>query len=80
MLPIFIFDDKILSKLPKDDARVTFIFSTLQEMRSVLQEKHSSSLAMFHGNPKEIFKELLEDYTIEAVFTNRDYEPYALHI
>lgn len=77
VLPIFIFDEKILSKLPKDDARVTFIFKTLQEMRSVLQEKHGSSLAMFHGIPEDIFKELIEDYSIDAVLTNRDYEPYA---
>ena len=33
VLPVFIFDKEILSKLPKDDARVTFLFNTLQEMR-----------------------------------------------
>ena len=38
VLPIFIFDEEILSKLPEDDARVTFIFDTLQEMRNELQE------------------------------------------
>jgi len=30
VLAIFIFDKEILSKLPKDDARVTFIYETLQ--------------------------------------------------
>ena len=29
VLPIFIFDDAILSQLPKDDARVTFIHNQL---------------------------------------------------
>lgn len=77
VLPIFIFDEEILSKLPEDDARVTFIFDTLQEMRDELQEKYGSSIAMLKGKPKEVFKQLMDDYSIDTVFTNRDYEPYA---
>ena len=77
VLPIFIFDEEILSKLPEDDARVTFIFDTLQEMRNELQEKYGSSIAMLKGKPKEVFKQLVKDYNIDTVFTNRDYEPYA---
>ncbi|WP_282043249.1 cryptochrome/photolyase family protein [Winogradskyella flava] len=77
VLPIFIFDSEILDKLPKDDARVTFIHETLQEMRKTLQEKHGSSIAMHHGKPFEIYKQLIEDYDIDTVYTNRDYEPYA---
>ncbi len=37
VFPIFIFDSEILNELPKDDARVTFIFETLQKMRNELQ-------------------------------------------
>jgi len=77
VLPIFIFDSEILEKLPEDDARVTFIHENLQRMRDELQQDHGSSIAMYHGKPKEIFKELLDTYTIKKVFTNRDYEPYA---
>lgn len=77
VLPIFIFDKEILDKLPKDDARVTFIFETLQTMRDTLQEEHSSSLAMFYGTPETIFNSLINEYQISTVFTNRDYEPYA---
>jgi deoxyribodipyrimidine photo-lyase len=33
---------------------------------------------MFHGNPKEIFRSLIKKYNIEKVFTNHDYEPYAI--
>ena len=77
VLPIFIFDEEILSKLPEDDARVTFIFDTLQEMRNELQEKYGSSIAMLKGKPIEVFKQLMVDYTIDTVFTNRDYELYA---
>lgn len=77
VIPIFIFDSEILNKLPKDDARVTFIFDTLQKMRTLLQNEHDSSIAMFHGKPKDIFKQLVEDYNIKSVYTNHDYEPYA---
>lgn len=77
VLPIFIFDKEILDALPKDDARVTFIFEELQRMRELLQKEHDSSIAFYYGNPEEIWKELLETYDIDTVFTNRDYEPYA---
>ncbi|MCF7561867.1 DNA photolyase family protein [Sabulilitoribacter multivorans] len=77
VLPIFIFDSEILEKLPKDDARVTFIFNTLQKMRNTLQEEHNSSIAMFYGKPIDIFKQLVKDYHIKSVCTNHDYEPYA---
>jgi len=77
VLPIFIFDTEILDKLPEDDARVTFIFDELQKMRNELQEEHGSSIAMYHGKPEKIFKNLISEYEIEKVFTNRDYEPYA---
>ncbi len=78
VLPIFIFDKVILDKLPEDDARVTFIYDTLQKMRDTLQAEHDSSLAMFYSTPEQVFKELIADYDVQAVITNRDYEPYAL--
>jgi deoxyribodipyrimidine photo-lyase len=77
VLPIFIFDEEILKKLPKDDARLTFIYETIQKMRTKLENKNSSSIAMFYGEPVTIYKNLLEKYNIDIVFTNRDYEPYA---
>ena len=77
VLPIFIFDSDILEKLPEDDARVTFIHDTLQNIQSTLKEEHNSSIAMFHGKPIDIFKHLVDSYDIGAVYTNHDYEPYA---
>lgn len=76
VLPIFIFDSEILDELPEDDARVTFIFETLQKMRDELQ-KHDSSLAMFYGKPEKVFEEICSKYNIQNVITNHDYEPYA---
>ncbi len=77
VLPIFIFDKEILDKLPEDDARVTFIYDTLQDMRNELQNKFESSIAMFYGKPETIWKQIVDDYNVAEVFTNQDYEPYA---
>jgi len=76
VLPIFIFDSEILDKLPKDDARVSFIHQTLQKMRERLLE-NGSSLALYFGKPLEVFKDISEAYELQSVYTNHDYEPYA---
>jgi len=76
VLPIFIFDTEILDELPKDDARVSFIFNTLQKMRKELQE-HGSSIALYHGTPKKVFEHILSEFNVANVITNHDYEPYA---
>jgi len=77
VLPIFIFDKNILDKLPKDDARVTFIYNSLKNIHTKLQDQYSSGLAMFYQKPIEVFKQLLATYHVQCVFTNHDYEPYA---
>ena len=77
ILPIFIFDIDILKKIPKNDARISFIFSELKAMNTHL-ESFETEIKMFHGNPKEIFGSLMKKYNIVKVFTNHDYEPYAI--
>ena len=77
ILPIFIFDIDILEKIPKDDARISFIYSELKAMNKHL-EAHETEIKMFYGNPKEVFKSLMKNYTIVKVFTNHNYEPYAI--
>jgi deoxyribodipyrimidine photo-lyase len=77
VLPIFIFDKNILDKLSdKADKRVAFIHAALQEMQAELITL-GSSLEVFYSTPDEAFKKLTSTYTIEKVFTNHDYEPYA---
>ncbi|MEZ0007287.1 deoxyribodipyrimidine photo-lyase [Flavobacterium sp. 28YEA47A] len=76
-LPVFIFDKNILSELPKDDARVTFISELLENIQANLKQNHKS-LAVFHDDPLEVFKKLiLENAEITALYANHDYEPYA---
>jgi deoxyribodipyrimidine photo-lyase len=75
VLPLFIFDSEILSELPEDDARVTFIFERIQALQKTFLE-HGSSIEVRYGKPLAIFKELIKEYKIQNVITNRDYESY----
>ena len=78
VLPLFIFDKNILDDLEdKKDARVQFIHETLQGMKTQLEEM-GSTLLVKYGTPEEIWKTILQEYKVEKVFTNHDYEPYAL--
>ncbi|MCK0131271.1 DNA photolyase family protein [Flavobacteriaceae bacterium F08102] len=77
VVPLFIFDEEIIGDLPKNDARVSFIYQTLNKIHLTLKSYHSS-LLIKKGNVEAIFSELTEKYTIKQVFFNRDYEPYAL--
>ena len=74
---LFIFDTNILDELPdKEDARVHFIHNAIAGLHESL-EKHGSGLAVHHGNPIEVWKQIAETSPVEKVFANRDYEPYA---
>ena len=78
VIPIFIFDSSILDKLDnKADARVEFIHDAILSMQEKL-EKLGSTLEVFHGLPNEVFTKLISKYKIETVFTNHDYETYAI--
>ncbi|MBF8456522.1 deoxyribodipyrimidine photo-lyase [Kaistella sp. G5-32] len=78
VLPIFIFDEEILSKLEnKEDKRVDFILQALQTLNEYL-EKSGKSIKILHGNALSIFKDLIDDYSVENVFCNEDYEPSAI--
>lgn len=76
VLPIFIFDEKILSELPKNDPRVSFIHELLTHIQTKLQQ-NGKSIALFYGNPKAIFEKIIQENKIKTVFANHDYEPYA---
>ncbi|WP_421811777.1 cryptochrome/photolyase family protein [Flagellimonas sp.] len=77
VLPLFIFDTEILENLPKTDARVSFIHEQVQKLSNQLSTDYGSGIAQFYDTPDAVFKKLLQDYTIEAIYTNHDYEPYA---
>lgn len=77
VLPIFIFDERIINELPRNDARIGFIHQQLLIINQVLKA-HGISIYVQKGKPLEIWQQLLEAFEIKAVYANRDYEPYAL--
>lgn len=77
VLPLFIFDRHILDALEeKNDARVTFIHQQIANLKAFFEAQGSSMLVKY-GHPEQIFQELVQEYTLQTVYTNRDYEPYA---
>ena len=78
VLPVFIFDTSITNHLPGADPRVTFIHDQL----TLIQQKLTgvgSTLLVKHGTPIDCWEELISTHDgIRTVYTNHDYEPYAL--
>ena len=72
VLPIFIFDSEILEKLPKTDARVSFIHETLQTINTKLKDKYKSGIALFYGKPIDIYKQIIKNHNVETVYTNQN--------
>ena len=76
VLPVFIFDSNILDLLEnKADRRVQFIHDAIAEMQVVLEEM-GSTMQVMYGRPEAVFNQLLEQYNINTVFVNHDYEHY----
>lgn len=77
VLPVFIFDKQILDQLiDKHDRRVHFINKALLVLQSALLNT-GSSLIVKYGNPFQVWQDLLKEFSIGAVYTNHDFEPYA---
>jgi len=79
VIPIFIFDTTITSLLASNDRRINFIYDNLLDIDIELNKKYKSNLNVFQGKPYDIFKNLIENYSIKNVYTNNDYEPYAIN-
>lgn len=78
VLPLFIFDKIILDELEdKKDRRVEFIHNVINEMQNELKTLDSSMLVEY-GEPEKVWKELVEKLDIAEVYTNHDYEKYAI--
>ncbi|KQT17926.1 deoxyribodipyrimidine photolyase [Chryseobacterium sp. Leaf404] len=78
VLPIFIFDKEILSHLEnKADKRVDYFHQALEQMNDELK-KHGSSIKTYFEKPIDAFKKITQEFDVEAVFVNRDYEPQAI--
>ncbi|GAB3726979.1 deoxyribodipyrimidine photo-lyase [Hymenobacter agri] len=77
VLPLFIYDQKILDHLPdKADARLTFIYDEVERLAAETEKAGGSFLARY-GEPLKVLEQLINDFDVAAVYTNEDYEPYA---
>jgi deoxyribodipyrimidine photo-lyase len=78
VLPLFIFDAEILDKLDhKTDTRISFIIDALHYLNEALI-KMGTSLLVLQGKPLDVFTSLMGKYNLKSVYTNEDYEPYAI--
>lgn len=78
VIPVFIFDTDILNRLQdKKDRRVDYIHQALQHIHKELK-RYNSGLYVYHGTPMQVFKKIIQDFNVDKVFCNRDYEPQAI--
>jgi deoxyribodipyrimidine photo-lyase len=77
VMTLFIFDSSIIDELPADDPRISFIYETLSGINNQLL-KSGSSLLILKGDPVILWRNLAETYDLNAVFINKDYEPYSV--
>lgn len=77
VIPVFIFDKTILSKLKPDDQRVIFIHKQIEKLKNQYQQ-FGSDLHVYYGNPTNLIPQIAQENNVQKVFTNRDYEPNAL--
>lgn len=77
VIPLFIFDSNITDSLPENDARVEFIYNSLNEMENELRKVQRNMLVL-KGRPLDIFKKITDDYHVKAVYYNKDHEPYGI--
>ena len=76
-LGAFLFDSGILEHLPsRSDRRVEFIRESLVELDLALRQR-GGALIVRHGLAELDIPRLAHDLGVDAVFTNRDYEPQA---
>ncbi len=75
---IFIFDRAILDLLEdKQDARVQFLHDTLSVLKQQLQSL-GSDLKVLYGDARSIWQDLVQDTQLKAIYTNHDFESYAI--
>lgn len=79
VIPCFIFDPtQISTKNPYRSTNcIQFMISSLQDLDEQLHKKYGK-LYLFHGDTHNVVKKLIKEEKINAVFSNRDYTPFAI--
>ncbi len=73
----FLFDTEILDPLPAEDARVTFIWESVRELKAALRAR-GGDLHVLLGLPEREIPRLARKLGVASVHAARDYEPAAI--
>lgn len=76
VIPCFFYDDLILKKFKNSEFRLNFLNESLFDLNLQLKKKNSS-LQIFHGEPQNEIKTIIENQNIEAIFFNTDFSNYS---
>ncbi len=74
VMPIFIHDTRAIADFWVDDSRFWFVREALETIDVELQ-RYGGRLTVYTGKPADIAQDLLEKYSIDAVYMNRTYSP-----
>jgi len=78
VLPIFIFTpEQLVKNSYKSDNCVQFMIESLEDLNYRLK-KYNSKLFYFYGEPYKVINKILKKESIDAIFINMDYTPYAI--
>lgn len=72
VIPVFVFDEPILARFQKPDARVGFLIETLRDLQAQLRSR-GSNLWIFHGVSTQILPQIAETIKCNAIFRNKSY-------
>ena len=78
---VFVFDSEILDLLPRSDRRVEFIHDSLVELDTSIRQlakKENAGLIVQHAWATDAIPRLAQEFALQAVFANHDYEPKAI--
>jgi deoxyribodipyrimidine photo-lyase len=76
IIPIFIFDDGILSDKKGVARRTAFLLASLESLAANLNTL-GAPLILRKGNPVEILRALAKETAAKSLFFNKDIEPYS---
>jgi deoxyribodipyrimidine photo-lyase len=77
VIPCFIFDPRQIEPHPyQSKPGLQFMLQSLGDLQQQLREV-GGKLALYHGLPEQVVKQLHEQQEIQAVFITRDYTPFS---
>lgn len=77
VMPCFIFNDtQVKNHRYRSANGLAFMIESLEEL-ALTVEKAGGSLLVAHGETLSTLKKIIQEYSIEAVFWNRDYTPFS---